>query len=99
MHVLQRAGSVEVDHPYYAPGCPGEQFDDNLDLNFTTLPNQPFPVSIVVEAGLFGASVDLRGANQFVLPDGYSIMSCQGYDPGTVAVAPVTWTQAKRLFE
>jgi len=81
-------------------GCtdPEEQVDTILTLHASRLVGQPFRVKSTVHAGATYVSIELTGTVAFDVPQGYRVVSCQGFESEPLSIDASTWTRTKALY-
>ena len=91
--------SSPVAYNYYW-GCTDseEQVDTILTLHASRLVGQPFRVKSTVYAGGAYTDIEVTGTVAFDVPEGYRVVSCQGFESEPLSIEASTWTRTKALY-
>jgi hypothetical protein len=92
------ATATFADASSYSP-CLGKSLVGDLAVPLAKLPGEPFPVVYDLRTGTSGGVGTIGGAITFAnLPDGYRIVSCQGYGSAPVPTLPTSWGKLKQAY-
>ena len=90
---------VTLSHEMTVVNCgDSRQLDTILTLHASHLVGQPFRVASDIIAGAGYGTIEVTGNIAFEVPDGYHVVSCQGFSSEPVSIEAATWTRTKALY-